>query len=44
MVALAVKASRLVLMDFKLPQRPFYVLRQKERHLSLAERRFLDLL
>jgi len=41
MVAPAVNASRLVLMDFKLPQRPFYVLRHKERHLSLAERRFL---
>ena len=40
----AVNANRLVSVDFKLPQRPFYVLRHKERHLSLAEQRFLDLL
>ncbi len=43
-VAPAVKANRLVSVDFKLPQRPFYVLHHKERHLSLAEQRFLDLL
>jgi DNA-binding transcriptional LysR family regulator len=40
----AVNANRLVSVDFKLPQRPFYVLHHKERHLSLAEQRFLDLL
>ncbi len=43
-VAPAVKANRLVSVNFKLPQRPFYVLHHKERHLSLAEQRFLDLL
>lgn len=43
-VAPAVKANRLVSVDFKLLQRPFYVLHHKERHLSLAEQRFLDLL
>lgn len=36
-------AGRLLHIPFSLPPRPFHVLRHKERHLSLAERRFLDL-
>lgn len=36
-------AGRLVRISFDLPPRAFHVLRHKERHFSLAERRFLDL-
>lgn len=36
-------SGRLLRVPFALPPRPFHVLRHKERHLSLAELRFLDL-
>lgn len=39
----AIAAGRLVRVDFALPPRRFHVLRHKERHLSLAERRFLTI-
>ena len=41
-VAQAIKGGRLVAVTFDLPPRHFHVLRHKERHLSLAERRFLE--
>lgn len=40
----SVAAGKLAEVTFKLPPRQFHVLRHKERHLSLAEQRFLDLL
>ncbi|MBI6628832.1 LysR substrate-binding domain-containing protein [Pontibaca salina] len=42
-VASAIDSGRLVRVDFALPSRRFRVLRHKERHLSLAEQRFLEL-
>ena len=38
----SIDAGRLVRVPFDLPPRRFHVLRHKERHLSLAERRFLE--
>lgn len=35
-------SGRLLRIPFDLPPRPFHVLRHRERHLSLVERRFLD--
>ncbi|SFG39387.1 LysR substrate-binding domain-containing protein [Sulfitobacter dubius] len=43
-VGRAIKANRLVSVNFRLPQRQFHVLRHKERHLSLAEQKFLELI
>lgn len=40
----AVDAGRLVKLPFDLPSRRFHVLRHKERHLALAEQRFLELI
>lgn len=39
----AIVSGRLVRVDFALPPRRFHMLRHKERHLSLAEQRFLEL-
>lgn len=36
-------SGRLLRLPFDLPPRPFHVLRHRERHLSLAEQRFLEL-
>lgn len=42
-VAPAIDAGRLISVEFDLPPRRFHVLRHKERHLSLAEQSFLEL-
>lgn len=42
-VAPAIEGGRLISVEFDLPPRRFHVLRHKERHLSLAEQRFLEL-
>ncbi len=42
-VAPSIDAGRLVRVNLDLPPRHFHVLRHKERHLSLAEKRFLEL-
>lgn len=42
-VAPAIDAGRLVQVHYDLPPRRFHVLRHRERHLSLAEKGFLDL-
>lgn len=42
-VAPAIDAGRLVSVEFDLPPRRFHMLRHKERHLSLAEQRFLEM-
>ncbi len=39
----AIASGRLVRVDIALPPRRFHMLRHKERHLSLAEQRFLEL-
>lgn len=42
-VSSSIEAGRLIRVPFDLPPRRFHALRHKERHLSMAERRFLEL-